>query len=193
MKILIETSARHIHLDRKTLDILCGKNFELVPVKKLSQPGSYASQVRLEIVGPKRSIKNVSVLGPLRNANQIEISKTDARSLGIEAFIRESGNLFGSAPIKIIGPAGSVDLSEGAIVAKRHIHMQPIDAEKENLSNGDIVSVKVDSPERSLIFSDVVVRVSDKFSTVMHIDTDESNAANIFGEQYGIIIKNNNI
>lgn len=196
MNILIETSARHIHLNKETLELLCGKNFKLTPVKKLSQPGCFVSQLRLEIVGPKKSIKNVSVLGPLRKENQIEISMTDAMNLGIKPLIRESGNTNGSSPIKIIEPIKNkeINLKEGAIIAKRHIHINSKDAKKENLKDGDIVEVKINSQERSIIFGDVVIRVNDNFSTCMHIDTDESNAANISNNNktYGEIIKYEN-
>ena len=196
MDILIETSARHIHLNKETLELLCGKDFKLTPVKKLSQPGYFVSQLRLEIVGPKKSIKNVSVLGPLRKENQIEISITDAINLGIKPLIRESGNTNGSSPIKIIEPIKNkeINLKEGAIIAKRHIHMNSKNAKKENLKDGDIVKVKIKSQERSIIFGDVIIRVNDNFSTCMHIDTDESNAANISNNNktYGEIIKYEN-
>ena len=196
MDILIETSARHIHLNKETLELLCGKDFKLTPVKKLSQPGCFVSQLRLEIVGPKKSIKNVSVLGPLRKENQIEISITDAINLGIKPLIRESGNTNGSSPIKIIEPIKNkeINLKEGAIIAKRHIHMNSKNAKKENLKDGDIVKVKIKSQERSIIFGDVIIRVNDNFSTCMHIDTDESNAANISNNNktYGEIIKYEN-
>ena len=129
------------------------------------------------MVGPKGTLPHVSILGPTRSATQIEVSATEARKLGVAAPVRESGDVAGSAPCKLVGPAGEVELSEGVIVAKRHVHMTPEDAAAYGVSDKEIVQVKVDTPERSLIFGDVVIRVSDKFATAMHIDTDEANAA----------------
>ena len=194
--ILIETSARHIHVTQETLEILCGKGFNLEVRKELSQPGQFVSNTRLDIVGPinpktnqPRMIKGVSILGPVRKLNQVEVSATDARSLGVAAFIRESGDIAGSAPIKLVGPAGSVDLKEGCIVAKRHIHMTPEDAKEEGVNNGDIVKVEVNTNGRSLIFGDTVIRVNPNFKLAMHIDTDEANAAGCVGQVFGHIVK----
>ena len=189
MKILVETSARHIHVTQQDLETLFGPGAELSVKKYLSQPGQFATNERLTLVGPKKSMPNVSILGPVRTATQIEISLTDARSLGLVAPIRESGDVEGSAPCKLIGPCGEVEVNQGVIVAKRHIHTTPEDAEKLGVKDKEIVSVKVDTPERSLTFGDVVVRVSPKFATAMHIDTDESNAAGCSGEVYGEIVK----
>lgn len=194
--ILIETSARHIHVTQETLEALCGAGYKLEIRKDLSQPGQYVSNTRLDIVGainPKtgapRVIKGVSILGPCRKVNQVEISATDARTLGVAAVIRESGDIVGSAPITLVGPAGKVELKEGCIVAKRHIHMTPADAEEEGVKNGDIVKVEVKTNGRSLIFGDTVIRVRDDFRLAMHIDTDESNAAGCAGTVYGHIVK----
>ena len=189
-KILVETSARHVHVTRETLDYLFGKDFNLTPKKMLSQPGQYASTTKLIIKGPKGEL-TASILGPERKFNQVEVSATEARTLGVKAPIRESGDIKGSAPITIINPESgkSVDLVEGCIIAKRHIHMTPKDAADFNVKNGDIVWVKVLTKDRSIVFGDTVIRVSDKFSLAMHIDTDESNAGNCFGEVYGEIIK----
>ncbi len=188
-KILIETSARHVHLSREHIDILFGEGHELTVKKKLSQPGQYACEERVDVVGPKKTIPNVSILGPARPASQVEVSLTDARTLGVTAPVRESGDVDGSAPCKLVGPKGEVELDCGVIVAKRHIHMTPADAEACGVSDKEIVSVKVDSDGRSLVFGDVVCRVSDKFALAMHIDTDESNAACAFGACYGEIVK----
>lgn len=188
-KILIETSARHVHLTQEHIDILFGKGHELTVKKMLSQPGQYACEERVNVVGPKKTIPNVSILGPARSASQVEVSLTDARTLGVTAPVRESGDVNGSAPCKLVGPAGEVELDCGVIVAKRHIHMTPADAEACGVSDKDVVSVKVDSDGRSLVFGDVVCRVSPKFALAMHIDTDEANAACAFGECYGEIIK----
>ena len=190
-KILVETSARHIHVTQETLEYLCGKGYKLESKKDLSQPGQYASNTKLDVVGPRSTIKGLTILGPCRNINQVEVSATDARTLGVKAPIRESGDIKGSAPIKLVNPNNGkeVDLGEGCIVAKRHIHMTPADAEEFGVKNGDIVSVKITGTGRETIFGDTVIRVSDKFSLAMHIDTDESNAALASGEIYGELIK----
>ncbi len=175
--VLIETSARHVHVSRRVLDILFGEGYELTAKKDLSQPGQFACEERVQVIGPKNSFPAVSILGPVRPETQVELSAGDARSIGVKAPIRESGDLEGSAGCKLVGPKGEVELKDGVIIAKRHIHMTPEDAEKFGLSDKQVVSVKVDTAERSLIFGDVVVRVSPKYTLAMHIDTDESNAA----------------
>ena len=188
-KILVETSARHIHLTDEALKIL---GIEALEVKKmLSQPGQFASNTKLDIIGPKKTICGVSVLGPTRDHCQVEVSLTDARTLGVNAPIRESGDIKGSAPIKIINPTNgrTLELSEGLIAAKRHIHMTPEDAKNFNVNNGDIVKVLLKTNDRETIFGDTVVRVSPKYALAMHIDTDESNAACAFKDVYGEIVK----
>lgn len=176
-KVLVETSARHVHVSRRVLDILFGEGYELTKKKDLSQPGQYACEERVAVIGPKSSFPAVSILGPVRPETQVELSAGDARSIGVKAPVRESGDLEGSAGCKIVGPKGEVELNDGVIVAKRHIHMTPEDAEKYSLSDKQVVSVKIDSDGRSLVFGDVVVRVSPSYALAMHIDTDESNAA----------------
>lgn len=176
-KVLVETSARHVHVSRRVLDILFGEGYELTKKKDLSQPGQYACEERVAVIGPKSSFPAVSILGPVRPETQVELSAGDARSIGVKAPVRESGDLEGSAGCKIVGPKGEVELHDGVIVAKRHIHMTPEDAEKYSLSDKQVVSVKIDSDGRSLVFGDVVVRVSPSYALAMHIDTDESNAA----------------
>ncbi len=188
-KILIETSARHVHLTEEHIEILFGKGHTLTNKKDLSQPGQYACVERVNLVGPKKEIAGVSILGPARPASQVEISFTDARTLGVSAPVRESGDTAGSAPVKLVGPEGEVELTEGVIIAKRHIHLTPEDAEKFGVADKEIVSVKVTNSDRSTVFGDVVCRVSPKFAAAMHIDTDEANAACAFGECYGEIIK----
>ncbi len=188
-KILVETSARHVHVTEEALAVLFGEGATLTNKKDLSQPGQFACEERVTIVGPKSEIARVSILGPVRKANQVEISLSDARALGIEAPVRESGDIAGSAGCKIVGPKGEVTINEGVIAAKRHIHMTPADAEAFGVKDKDIVSVKIDSNGRSLVFGDTVVRVSEKFALAMHIDTDESNAACAFGKCYGELIK----
>lgn len=186
--VLVEISARHVHVSPKDLETLFGKGYQLTPKKDLSQPGQYACEERVDIIGPKRELKGVSILGPVRPATQVELSLTDARSVGIAAPVRESGDIFGSAACKIVGPAGEIDLPEGVIIAKRHIHMTPADAEKYNIVDNQVVSVAIHTEGRSLIFGDVVARVSSKFSLAMHVDTDEANAAGIPGSCIGEIL-----
>ncbi len=175
--VLIETSARHAHVSREDLDILFGEGYQLTPKKDLSQPGQFACEERIAVIGPKGSFSGVSILGPERKQTQVELSATDARSIGLSAPIRESGVLAGSAPCKIVGPKGEVELQEGVVVAKRHIHMTPESAAEYGIADKQIVMVKVPSKERDLIFGDVVARVHPEYALAMHIDTDESNAA----------------
>ena len=186
-KVIVETSARHIHVTQETLETLFGKGAQLHNKKDLSQPGQFACEEKVTLVGPKGQM-NVSVLGPVRPADQVELSLTDARALGITVPVREGGDIAGTPGLKLVGPAGEKQISEGAIAAKRHIHMTPEDAAEFGVSDKQIVSVKLDTP-RALIFGDVVVRVSPKFALAMHIDTDECNAACAFGQVFGEIIK----
>ncbi len=188
-KILIETSARHVHLTEEHIETLFGKGHTLTNKKDLSQPGQFACTERVDLVGPKKTIAGVSILGPARPDSQVEVSFTDARTLGVSAPVRESGDISGSAPVKLVGPEGEVELTQGVIVAKRHIHLTPEDAAKFGVEDKQIVSVKITSNDRSTVFGDVVCRVSPKFAAAMHIDTDEANAACAFGECYGEIIK----
>ena len=185
-QFIVETSARHVHVTQKDLETLFGEGYELHVKKMLSQPGQYASEERVDVVGPKKTLSGVSILGPVRKATQVELSLTDARSIGVTAPIRESGDIAGSGACKLVGPKGEVVLEKGVIAAKRHIHMTPADAEAFGCKDKDIVSVKIDSDGRALTFGDVVVRVSDSYALAMHIDTDESNAAacgrNVMGE-----------
>ena len=188
-KVLVEMSARHIHLSREAVDALFGQGYELTKKKDLSQPGQYACAERLDVVGPKGKIK-ASILGPTRNASQVEISLTDARSIGVAAPIRESGDIKGSGACKLVNPenGAELELTEGVIAAKRHIHLTPEAAAEMGVSDKEIVSVKIES-ERTAILGDVVVRVSPSFAPAMHIDTDEANAACAFGVCYGEIVK----
>ncbi|MBQ8840838.1 MAG: phosphate propanoyltransferase [Clostridia bacterium] len=187
-KVLVETSARHVHLTQEHIEILFGAGYQLTPIKDLSQPGQFACAERVTVVGPKKAIERVSILGPARKASQVEVSFTDARTLGVSAPVRESGDVAGSAGCKLVGPCGEVELSEGVIVAKRHIHFTPEEAQEAGVSDKEIVQLKITS-ERTTIFDDVVVRVHPNFKGAMHIDTDEANAAQAFGEVYGEIIK----
>lgn len=188
-RILVETSARHVHLSEADMETLLGKGQTLTVKKMLSQPGQFASNERITLVGPKNSIANVLILGPTRPATQVEISLTDARTLGVSALVRESGDIAGTAGIKLVGPAGEVEIPVGVIAAKRHIHLDPATAEELEVTDKQIVSVKVETEGRSLIFGDVVVRVNANFAPAIHIDTDEANAACCSGEVYAEIIK----
>ena len=188
MNFIVETSARHVHVSQEDLETLFGKGYELTKKKDLSQPGQYACNEKVTIVGSKKEMA-ASILGPVRPASQVELSLTDARSIGVDAPIRESGDVAGSGACKLVGPCGEVELKEGVIAAKRHIHATPEYAEKLGVKDKDVVSVKINTDGRSLVFGEVVVRVSPKFALAMHIDTDESNAAGCGREVYGEIVK----
>ena len=188
-KVLVETSARHVHVSAEDLAVLFGEGYELTKKKDLSQPGQYACEERVAVVGTKGSFPAVSILGPVRKDTQVEISASDARSIGVAAPVRESGDIAGSGACKLVGPKGEVEISEGVIVAKRHIHMTTADAAEFGLTDKQVVSVKIDSAERSLVFGDVVVRVNDAFALAMHIDTDEANAVLAPAGVNGEIIK----
>ena len=186
-KILVETSARHIHVCEATLKTLFGEGATLTNKKDLSQPGQFACEEKVEVVGPKGSLK-MSILGPTIPVDQVEVSYTDARTLGITPPVRESGDVAGTPGVKLVGPCGEVEINEGVMVAKRHIHMTPEDAAEIGVEDKQIVKVQIETA-RPLIFDDVVVRVSPKFALAMHIDTDECNAAGAFGQVYGEIVK----
>lgn len=181
-------SNRHIHLSQEAVETLFGKGHELTKKKEL-MGGQFACEECVTVVGLKlRAIENVRVLGPVRKANQVEISVTDARKLGISVPVRESGDTKGSAPIAIVGPKGALYLEEGCIVAARHIHMSPADAEVAGVKDGDYVGVKVDN-ERGTIFNNVKIRVDKSFTLEMHIDTDEANASGIGPNNKVMIIR----
>lgn len=187
-KVPAGVSARHIHLTQKHVEALFGAGYQLTKKKEL-MGGQFASDERVTIVGLKlRAIENVRILGPVRTASQVEISKTDAIQLGVNAPIRESGNIKGSAPIAIVGPKGAIYLEEGCIVAQRHIHMAPCDAKAAGVKDGDVVSVQADK-ERAITLNHVKIRVNDSFTLEMHIDTDEANAGNIVTGDTVTIIK----
>lgn len=187
--VLVEISARHAHVTQEHLEVLFGEGATLTPTKSLSQPGQFATSQKIDVVGPRNTLKGVTILGPVRSSTQVEVAATEARTLGIKAPIRESGKITGSAGATLIGPAGSITIEEGIIVAKRHIHFSETEAVEYNVSDKEVVMVKISSDDRTLIFDDVVVRVNPSFAAAMHIDTDESNAAGISGEAMGEIIK----
>ena len=188
-KIPIETSARHLHLCREDFEKLFGEGKDLTPVKELSQPGQYLAKERLNVIGPKGMFKNVAIIGPLRSVTQMEISVTDARKLGVPVVIRQSGDIDGTPGMTLVSDMGSVDLEEGIMVAKRHIHMTPKEARRMKVKDNEEVFVVTESFDRSMIYGDVVVRVSDDYRLVMHIDTDEANALSGGEEAFGVILK----
>lgn len=188
MKFLVETSARHAHVSQEDLEILFGAGSQLTVKKELSQPGQYASEQKITVVGPRGQL-SVTILGPTRKSTQVELSMTDARQIGLTAPVRESGDTAGSAGCKLVGPAGEVMLKEGIIIAKRHIHMTPEQAEQLGVEDKQVVSVKIDTNGRSIIFGDTIVRAHPTYALAMHIDTDEANAAGASGEVYGEIIR----
>ncbi len=188
--IPVGVSNRHIHLSREDLETLFGKGYELTSMKPLSQPGQFACQEQVTIVGPSmRPIEKVRVLGPLRSQSQVEISRTDSFVLKCKPPVRESGDLKGSAPVTVIGPKGVLTLKEGCIIANRHIHMSPEDGRKFGVQDGDYVDVDVLGAERRTRFYDVQVRVSDRFKLEMHIDTDDANAVGIGNGGRVMIVK----
>ena len=187
MKVLVETSARHLHVSEEHLKILFGPDAVLSNKKNLSQPGQFATNEKVEVIGPKGSLV-MSILGPCRKETQVEVALTDARKIGIVPPIRESGDLEGTPGCTLKGPAGEVVLEKGVIAAKRHIHFNPEQAKEAGVVDKQIVSVKVEYNGRSLIFGDVVARVSPSYEAAMHVDTDEANAAALSGVVYGEII-----
>jgi putative phosphotransacetylase len=186
-EIKVEVSARHVHLTTRDLEKLFGEGYELTSEKELSQPGMFASTDTVTLVGPKNKIENVRVLGPCRNYTQIEVSKTDSYTLGATAPLRLSGKVIGSGEIKLIGAKGELELTDGLIVAKRHVHLSTEQANEYGLSNGQNVKVELEGP-RNLIFNEVEVRVDDDFDEVVHLDTDEANAAGQDKELSGFLI-----
>ncbi len=178
--IPVGVSNRHIHLTAADVEILFGKGYELQPMKELSQPGQYACKEQLTLVGPSmRAIEKVRVLGPVRKATQVEISRTDSYTLKVKAPVRESGKIADSAPITIVGPKGVISIPEGCIIANRHIHMSPEDGRHFGVSDGEYVDVEVDDGERRTKWYDVQVRVHPDFRLEMHVDTDDANAVGL--------------
>ena len=189
LKIPIETSARHIHVSEKDFKKLFGEDASLHYVHELSQPGQYLCQERITVVGPRGRFENVAILGPYRKETQIELSMTDTRKIGLPGIIRQSGHTDGTPGCKLVGPKGTIELEKGVIVAKRHIHMTPLEASRAHVKDNDEVFVITQSYERGLIFADVVVRVSPTFKLSMHVDTDEANAFAGDADPYGVIVK----
>ncbi len=188
VKIKIEVSARHCHLSKNDTEKLFGAGYELKKLKQLSQPAEFAAEETVDIQAGLKVLKSIRVVGPQREQTQIEISKTDAVFLGINPPLRQSGNLKGSLGVTLIGPAGKIELEEGLIIAKNHIHCGTDEAKELKLKDGQTLSVKV-LGERPVIFEDALVRVKDGYKFSMHLDTDEANAAFINKIGEGEIIK----
>ncbi|HYF82048.1 MAG TPA: phosphate propanoyltransferase [Clostridia bacterium] len=184
----VSLSNRHIHVSKEHLEILFGKGHELTKMKDLSQPGQFACDEKVDVVGPKSTLKGVRILGPVRPETQLEISMFDARTMGVEAMVRPSGKIQGTPGCTIIGPKGQVELKEGVIVAARHIHFHTSDGEKFGLKDRDIVKVRV-GDERAVVFDNVMCRVHPDFALDMHIDIEEGNAAGIQNGTMGEIIR----
>ena len=183
--IQLEASGRHVHVTKEQADRLFGH--DLNPMRPLSQPGQYLAQERVELHGPKGSIKNVAVLGPCRKEAQVELSATDAVVLGIKPPVRLSGDVAGSAPITLVGPRGTLELREGAVIAQRHIHMTPEDAALQGVKHGDTVRLRT-LTDRPVVLEQVAVRVSPDFRTFAHLDYDEANACGFHKGDLGMIL-----
>jgi len=179
LKVVCGVSARHLHLSTKDLALLFGEEASLTNIKDLNQPGQFACEQRVDLVGPKNTIKNVRVLGPERKQTQIEVSLTDCVTLGIQAPIRDSGNLAGSGPITLKGPLGSIELTEGVIVAMRHVHFHPDEATPYGIKDKDMIRIRTTTNPRSLVFEQVLARVNPAYALEFHIDTDEANASGL--------------
>lgn len=188
-RIPIETSARHLHLCREDFEKLFGEGKDLTPKKELSQPGQYLAEERLTVVGPKGTFKNVGIIGPLRSATQMEVSVTDARKLGVPVVIRQSGDIADTPGMTLVSDTGSIEVPQGIIVAKRHIHMTPEQAMQMHIRDNEEVFVIAESYDRSLIYANVVVRVDKNFRLAMHVDTDEANAFAADSKAHGVILK----
>ncbi len=180
-KLIARSSNKHIHLSQEDLDTLFGKGYELTKKKDLVQPGQFASEEKVQVVGPKCTF-TLRVLGPVRPHTQVELSMTDCRQFGVPAMIRESGNVEGTPGCKIIGPAGEVDLDCGVMVAKRHAHFYPDQAKEAGVEDGQLIKLKIVTDQRTTIFDDVVVRSKPYYTAEVHLDTDEANACGMPSE-----------
>jgi putative phosphotransacetylase len=187
MKIPVGVSNRHLHISKDDMKILFGSN-ELTKFKDLNQPGQYAAAEKVELVGPKGKISGARVLGPFRGKTQVEVSRTDAMKLGINPPVRDSGDLAGSVGITIVGPQGQVELTEGVIIAHRHIHIPSDLVQEHGLKNKEMVAVRAEG-ERGLVYEQVLVRVSDKFSLQFHVDIDEANAALLNSGEFVTLVR----
>ena len=189
IKIPIETSARHIHISREDFEFLFGEGAELHYIKELSQPGQYLCEERLTVRGPKGDFANMAILGPFRRETQVELSLTDTRKIGLPGIIRQSGDIADTPGCTLIGPLGELEIKRGVIVAKRHIHMTPEQAMRMHVKDNEEVFVVTESYNRSMIYGDVIVRVSENFRLAMHVDMDEANALAGDDQAFGVILK----
>ncbi len=187
-EVKIGLSNKHLHLQKDHIEILFGKGHELTPTKPLVQPGQFACEEKVDIVGPKKTLKGIRVLGPARAETQVELAMTDARTIGVKAPVRESGKLEGTPGCKIVGPCGEVEIDHGVIVALRHVHLSPAQAQEAGVKDKDIVSIKIEG-ERGLVFNNVLVRSGDAHEREVHLDTDEGNAAGCGPDAVCTIIK----
>lgn len=188
-EIPVEISARHVHLTQEAVDVLFGKGYILTKKRSLSQPGQFLAEERVKLVTAKGQLNNIAILGPVRPENQVELSLTDARVLGVKAPICLSGDLEGAADVVIVGPKGVVTAERSVMVAKAHVHMTPADADTYGVENNERVSVRIGT-ERPVTLNDVIVRVRDDYALAVHIDFDEANAAQLSGDAIGLLIKN---
>ena len=187
-EVKIGLSNKHLHLQKEHIEILFGKGHELTPTKPLVQPGQFACEEKVDIVGPKKTLKGIRVLGPARAETQVELAMTDARTIGVKAPVRESGKLEGTPGCKIVGPCGEVEIDHGVIVALRHVHLSPAQAKEAGVKDKDIVSIRIEG-ERGLVFNNVLVRSGDAHEREVHLDTDEGNAAGCGPDAVCTIIK----
>lgn len=190
-KVPVGISNRHLHVTQEDLETLFGKGYQLTQKKPLSQPGQFASEETVTLIGPKNAIKNVRILGPVRPQTQVEISRTDSFTLGINPPVRDSGSISGTPGIIIEGPKGRIELKEGVIIAQRHLHLHTDEAKELNLNDQDRIAVRFEG-ERSVVFNNVLIRVGPKFAKDLHLDLDEANAAGLSNGDLGTIIRSNN-
>ncbi|HZK01230.1 MAG TPA: phosphate propanoyltransferase [Anaerovoracaceae bacterium] len=186
-KVPVGLSNKHLHVCQEDLEILFGKGYELTPIKDLVQPGQFAAEERVDIVGPKGTLRNIRILGPVRPETQVELAMTDARTIGVDAPVRESGKLKGTPGIKLVGPAGETEISHGAIIALRHVHLSPDQAKEAGVVDKQIVSIRFGG-ERGVVFDNVLVRSGPAHELEIHLDTDEGNAAGLKNGDLGEII-----
>lgn len=186
-KVPVGLSNKHLHLSAEDLEILFGKGYELTPFKPLKQPGQYASEEKVDVVGPKGTLKGIRILGPVRKETQVELAMTDARAIGVNAPVKESGKLDGTPGLKLVGPAGETTIDHGAIVALRHVHLSPEQAKEAGVTDKQIVSIRFGG-ERGLVFDNVLVRSGEGHNLEIHLDTDEGNAAGLKNGDLGEII-----
>lgn len=187
MQVPVGISNKHVHVCQADLDVLFGEGHELTPIKDLSQPGQFACEEKVDVVGPKGTLKGVRILGPVRPETQVELAQTDARSIGVKALLRESGKLEGTEGCKLVGPKGEVDLASGCIVAHLHIHFHTDEAAKMGIKDKQILTVLVHG-QKDVVFCDVIARVGDKMKLDFHMDTDEANAALVKNGDVAVIL-----